>query len=122
MKKNSTVGRGKYSYDLESDLLIFKIEDIPYIKSLEYENLLIDLGPRGTLSGIRIFDASTIFGVLKQSLVDVKNFELTVKITADGISVIIKFSVKRYHKTCEQTFITQELARGMQESEMVYTA
>lgn len=123
MIKNK-LGRGRYTYSFDTDLLIYKIDDIPYQQSLEYENLLIDLGPRGVLSGIRVFDASIVFGVSKQALIDVKNFALIVKITRDSISVIVRFDVKKQSKTktCEQSFVTQELTRGIQESEMVYTA
>ena len=47
-------GKGEYDYDYRNDILLFKIKDRNYLKSLEFENLVIDFDDKGFITGLRI--------------------------------------------------------------------
>ena len=58
----------KFIYDYKEDILLFRITGRNYSKSVELQNLVADIDEEGFVTGIRIFDASKVFGVDKNSL------------------------------------------------------
>ena len=36
-------GKGEYTYDYLNDILLFKIKDRDYLKSLDFDNLIVDI-------------------------------------------------------------------------------
>ena len=121
--KQKMMGRGVYTYDFDNDFLIYKIDEVDYYRSIEHEDLVIDFSKKGLLSGIRVFDASVVFGVSKEALKSVSNFKLITKIAKNGISLRITFETKKQSKikTYEQSFVTQAVNQNILDSDMVYT-
>ena len=73
-------GKGEYTYDYLNDILLFKIKNREYSISIEFENLIVDIDKEGFITGLRIFDASQLFGLSKVALKDVKSFEFNTKV------------------------------------------
>ena len=51
-------GEGEMDYDYINDILFFKVKNREYDRSLEFENLVIDIDSENFIIGIQIFDAS----------------------------------------------------------------
>lgn len=112
--------KGEYSYDYEFDILLFKAKDRDYAKSVDFENLTVDIDTEGFVMGIRIFDASTIFGLSKIALSSIKNFELTTKVEEGVINLQLKFKTVLRNKaitTHGHNFVREALGSHIQDSE-----
>jgi uncharacterized protein YuzE len=57
--------KGEFDYDFVNDILFFKVKNREYEKSLEFDNLVIDLDEEGFIVGLQIFDASEYFRIKK---------------------------------------------------------
>ena len=73
-------GKGEYTYDYRNDILLFKIKNREYVMSIDYENLVVDIDKEGYITGLRIFDASQLFGLERVALKDVKSFEFNTQV------------------------------------------
>lgn len=88
MKKHlNAIGRGAYSYDSRHDILFFKIKERDYSTSLEFDELVIDMDTEGFIMGIRLFDASQILRLDKESLSKIQGFEFSARAESGVISV-----------------------------------
>ncbi len=63
--------KGEMDYDLKNDIRIFKAKNKAYKKSVELENIVLDIDANGSVSGVQIFDASRFFGVKKNNLLKI---------------------------------------------------
>jgi hypothetical protein len=84
-------GKGEYSYDYKNDVLLFKIKDRDYKKSLDFGNLIVDIDKEDFITGLRIFDASKIFEIDKLALKNVREFEFNAKIEERTVTIQLKF-------------------------------
>ena len=83
-------GKGKYTYDNENDIVMFKIKNKEYSHSNEYEEIIVDLDKNRLVSGIRIFDASEILTIKKEYLEECKEIRFNIKIKNDIIELDVK--------------------------------
>lgn len=114
MKQDTSIQTtGKYTYDAEHDLLIIKVDDVRYKRSVEQENLVLDLGQRDAISGIRIIDATSTLRIPKEVLSNVSEWTLTVD-QKQGVACI-RLLLKGYKRKwgifketlqCSQQFLT----------------
>ena len=79
-------GKGEMDYDYVNDILFFKVENREYGKSIEFENMVIDLDNEEYITGIQIFDASVFLGVPK-SYLKINNWQFKAKITPTSIEI-----------------------------------
>ena len=84
-------GKGLYNYDYSNDLLCFKIKDREYMHSIDFGNLILDVDKEGFITGLRIFDASKVFGLSKLALKNVKEFEFNTSAEDNVIKIQLKF-------------------------------
>ena len=80
-------GKGEYKYDYDNDILLFKIKNRDYLKSIEFENITLDMDTEGYITGIRIFDASKILNVTKIALRKISQFEFSTKVEKNVVFV-----------------------------------
>lgn len=85
-------GKGEYVYDYSNDILLFKIRDRDYNISLDFENLIVDVDTKGFITGLRLFDASKIFGLSKLALNSIKQFEFNTKVENKVITIQLRFT------------------------------
>lgn len=91
-------GKGEVSYDYKYDILIFKTKNRNYKQSFEFQNFVMDVDEENFITGIRIFDASKVFGFEKHALRDIVYWEFTANIENNVITVKFKFSCKMRNK------------------------
>ena len=91
-------GRGEIIYDYNYDILTFKIKDTKYKKSIEFQNFVADIDSEDFVTGVRIFDASKVFGMDKYVLQSIVHCEFKSSIENNVITIIFKFSAKIRNK------------------------
>lgn len=84
-------GQGQFLYDFKYDILTFKIKNRDYKMSVEFQNFIIDIDEEGFVTGIRVQDASNVFGVDKYFLKNIAHGEFKSSIESNVINVRIDF-------------------------------
>lgn len=84
-------GKGEVIYNYEDDILLFKIKDRDYMKSVEVDNMVVDIDTEEFITGARVFDASKVFGLQKESLSKIRRLEFNAKIKENTVSIQFKF-------------------------------
>ena len=84
-------GKGEYTYDYLNDILLFKIKDRDYLKSLDFDNLIVDIDKEGFITGMRIFDASKIFNIPKLALKNIKFFKFNARVEDKKVTIQLEF-------------------------------
>ena len=118
-------GQGQYSYDFNNDILLFKTKDRDYAKSLEFENMVIDVDTEGFITGLRLFDASKVFNMDKVVLNNVKGFELNSRVENKVITIQLRFTAEMRNKQIikqGQDFVREALKSNINDSEFVCSA
>ena len=72
--------KGVVDYDYKNDILFFKTNNRSYKKSIELDNIVLDIDQEGLITGIQIFDASIFLKVNKIALKEVLNWEFSTKV------------------------------------------
>ena len=90
-KHLKALGKGECIYDYANDLLLFKIKNRNYLKSLDFDNLVVDIDKQGFITGLRIFDASKIFNIPKLALKDIKSFKFHARIEDKKVTIELEF-------------------------------
>lgn len=82
--------KGRYRYDPEYDTLTYRL-DGRYARSLELDDVVLDLDPDGAIIGLRVFEASSLFGLDRANLAQVSDFRFSAQ-RADGVvSIDVSF-------------------------------
>lgn len=84
-------GKGEFIYNYRNDVLTFRIRDRNYRKSVEFQNFVVDIDEEDFVTGMRIFDASKVFGIDKYILRDIANGEFKASIENGVITITLKF-------------------------------
>ena len=91
MKKKKLTGKGEYIYDYKHDTLTFKMKDRDYKRSIELQNFVIDIDFSNAITGIRVFDASKVFGVNKYLLKNIVHGEFKADVEKNMVTITLKF-------------------------------
>jgi len=112
--------KGEVDYDHTNDILFFKIKDREYDRSLEFENLVIDVDSEDFITGIQIFDASEFLQVDKESLRNIPNWTFKAVISNDKIEVRLNYQTRIKDRIVEKNpIIIWENKSHLPNSEMV---
>jgi uncharacterized protein YuzE len=87
-------GKGKIIYDYKYDTLVFRVEERIYMQSVEFLNFVADIDNKGFVTGIRVFDASKVFGVNKYVLKNIVNAEFKAQVENNTITIILRFAAR----------------------------
>jgi uncharacterized protein YuzE len=121
-------GKGEYDYDYQNDILFFKIKNRIYEKSVEMDDVVVDVDKEGYITGIQIFGASKLLRINRFALKNVKEFELNTKIENKVITVDLRFAVVMRNKVLVQhgqnlmRSTTQDLRDSMASCKVAATA
>ena len=124
MKHLDARGLGEYHYDYDNDIAIFKVKEREYLKSIDFDNFVVDIDTEGFVVGMRIFDASKILKIDKYGLKNMKQWEFNSKIEDNVISLQLRFSYIMRNKeiiTQGEDFIRETIGAGVN-SEVSCTA
>lgn len=117
-------GLGIYNYDYENDLLLFKIKEREYTRSLDFGNLIVDIDKEGFITGLRIFDASEVFRMDKIALKKVKQFEFHTRVEDKVIEIQLRFTAMLRNKAIikqGQDFVRESLESDIKDGEVLCT-
>ena len=91
MKKKKITGKGEFIYDYKYDTLTFKMKDRNYKRSIEIQNFAIDIDDKDLVTGIRVFDASKVFGVDKYVLKNIVHGQFKADVEKKMVTITLKF-------------------------------
>ena len=84
-------GKGMVDYDYKDDTLFFKIKDRHYMKSIDFEDIVLDIDKEGYIIGIQIFGASGFFKLPKLALNNIKYMEFDARAENNIIKLRLLF-------------------------------
>lgn len=117
-------GKGEYTYDYLNDILLFKIKDRDYLKSLDFDNLIVDIDKESFITGMRIFDASKMFNISKLALKNIKSFRFNARVEDKKVTIQLEFIPILRNKPFikqGQNLIREAIGSEVRNSEVVCT-
>ena len=124
MKKRllKAIGDGEYTYDYGNDILLFKIKNRDYMKSIDFENIVVDIDKEGFITGMRVFDASKVLKLAKMALRKIQQFEFNAKAEENVITIQLRFIAVLRNKPIikqGQDFVRESLNSDILDSEVL---
>jgi len=123
MRHLDGTGKGEAKYDYSNDILILKIKGRDYKKSIELDNLVVDFDSEDFIYGLRIFDASKILEIPKESLRNIQKFDFKAMVENNIVSIKLLFVATLRNKELvrQGQDIVREAETQIEDSEMVCT-
>jgi len=100
-KKLDATGDGVIDYDYKEDTLFFKVKGREYKKSIDFDDLVLDIDKEGFVTGVQIFGASKLFSIDKIALNSVKRMEFSANVERNVIKLRLSFMCVRRNKPIE---------------------
>jgi len=120
MNNNVINAKGELDYDLKNDILFFKAKNREYERSIESENLVIDIDNEGLITGLQIMEASEFLELNKPDLLKIPKWRFTALIKNNKIMIRLKFSIEKRNRIIEKSpIIIKELKEKLPDSELV---
>lgn len=111
--------KGETDYDIKHDILFFKTKDREYTRSIEVENLALDIDTHGYVTGIQIFEASKFLNTPKEVLINLAKWKLHTIVYNKRLEVRLFFQVKIRNKIIEKNpIIVESLKEPLPDSEL----
>ncbi len=88
-------------YDYSNDILFFKSKNREYLKSIEFNNIVLDIDKEDFIVGIQILDASKFLRIAKIALRSVPKWQFQANIVDNKIEVRLVFQVVYRSKRIE---------------------
>ena len=118
------IGKGEYTYDYNNDILLFKVKDRDYKKSIDFGNTVVDIDTDDFITGCRIMDASKVFRLPKVQLMKVTEFEFNASAEDKVITLELNFvSVFRNKQVVDkgQNFVRETVDSTITDSTVAAT-
>ncbi len=121
-KERRLEGKGEMDYDYVNDILFFKIVNREYDRSLEFENMVIDIDNEAFIVGLQIFDASKFLGISQTNL-KIRTWQFKAKIMPESIEIRLTCEVNIRNKIRElNPIIVQQNTEQLPNSQMIAAA
>src|SRR3989344_4233543 len=113
-------GKGEANYDYKYDILFFKAAEREYVKSIELENIVLDIDKEGFIVGIQILEASKFLCIDKKMLLKIPRWIFETKVDHGKIEVRLLFKMMLRNKIIEKNpIIIQETTEPLPNSELI---
>lgn len=120
MRKKNLKGTGEVDYDYKHDILFFKTKDREYKKSIELDNIVLDIDSEGFIVGIQIFEASQFLHLSKSVLLKIPNWDFNATVEGQKIEIRLMFQIKIRNKIIEKNpIIMQQISERLPDSKLV---
>lgn len=120
MEKKSLTAKGEIDYDYKHDILFFKTTEREYAKSIELENIVLDIDKEGFIVGIQIFEASKFLDVSKNVLLKIPEWRFQASVNEGRIEIRLMFQVVVRNKIIEKNpIIMESISEPLPNSQMV---
>lgn len=111
---------GEWDYDFKYDILFFKVKDREYLKSIEVDNIVLDLDSEKFLTGVQILEASKFLGMDKMMLREIPNWKFEAKVENNRVEVRLMFQIKIRNKIIEKNpIIMQSINEKLPDSRLI---
>jgi len=123
MEKNRQLyEEGEMDYDYVNDILFFKVKKREYNRSLEFENMVIDIDSENFITGLQIFDASEFLQINRVNLRQIPNWKFQAYIGKGKIEVRLFFQINLRNKILEKNpIIIQKNESNLPSSKVICT-
>jgi len=117
--------KGEFDYDYSHDILFFKVKDREYNRSIELDNMVIDIDEEGFIVGLQIFDASKYFAIERKYLRAAMGWRMqamteNLSESESKVEIRLMFQVMMRNKILQPTpIITQNVHDSLRNSKMV---
>ncbi|MBS3176047.1 DUF2283 domain-containing protein [Candidatus Woesearchaeota archaeon] len=114
-------GKGEFLYDYNNDIPLFKTKKRNYLKSLDFDDLIVDIDEQGFITGLQVFDASKVFNLSKMALKHIKEFVMHTKVENKVINIQLHFTSTLRNKpiiTHGQNFTRESLDLHLKDAEV----
>lgn len=112
-------GKGEVDYDYPHDTLFFKIKDRDYDRSLELDNIVLDIDAEKFITGIQIFEASKFLRTPKLALKNIPHWKFDAHVENNRIEVRLAFQILFRNKIIEKNpIIVEPITESLPESSM----
>jgi uncharacterized protein YuzE len=108
MEKKILKGKGEFNYDYKYDILFFKTSEREYVKSIELENIVLDIDKEGFIVGVQILEASKFLNLKKTILLKIPNWEFSATVNEGRIEIRLMFQIVIRNKIIEKNPIIME--------------
>ena len=108
MKEKYLRAKGESDYDYKYDILFFKTSEREYMKSIELENMVLDIDKEGFIVGVQIMEASKFLNLSKSKLLKIPQWEFQSSVNEGRIEIRLMFQVNVRNKIIEKNPIIME--------------
>ena len=124
MKLKKLKGKGEFDFDFKHDVLFFKTSEREYVKSIELNNIVLDIDKEGFIVGIQIFEASKFLNIDKENLLKIPKWQFTANVYEDNkIEIRLMFQMKVRNKIVEKNpIIIQSVNENLPNSSLICEA
>ena len=124
MEQKRLQGKGEVDYDYKHDILFFKTTEREYVKSLEFDNITVDIDKEDFLVGIQIFEASKFLNLDKKVLLSIPKWRFDANVyDGNKIDIRLVFRIKVRNKIVEKNpIILQSIDEKLPNSSLVCEA
>ena len=120
MKPKTLKGKGQFDYDYKHDILFFKTAEREYDRSIELENIALDIDKEDFIVGIQIFEASEFLSIKKEILLKIPHWEFKASVNEGIIEVRLAFKIVVRNKIIEKNpIIMQPVSKSLPSSQLV---
>ena len=101
--------------------MFFKVKDREYVKSIELDNIVIDIDSEQFITGIQIFEASKFLRIDKAFLTKMPTWEFNATIKDNKVELRLTFTVVARNKIIEKIspIIIEKVEDSLPNSEML---
>lgn len=120
MKERHLEEKGICDYDYKHDILFFKIKNRKYDRSIELDNIILDIDKEDFIVGIQIFEASKFLLIPKSYLLKIPKWRFSAKSEEGKIEVRLDFQMIIRNKIIgKNPIIIQPIQEELPNSELV---
>lgn len=115
--------KGEVDYDYKHDILFFKTLNRTYSKSIELNNVVLDIDDQDFVVAIQIMEAAKFLNIDKKTLLKIRQWKFEVIVSEGIIQLKLFFEITRRNKIIEKNPIIMQPTQGaMKNSELICTA
>ena len=111
--------KGEVDYDYKNDILFFKAKEREYKRSIEMNNIILDVDKEGFITGLQIIEASKYLNISKDNLLKIPKWNLNTVVDNKILEIRLLFQINYRNKTIEKNpIITQHIEEELPNSEL----
>ena len=100
-KNRNLEKEGECDYDYLNDILFFKVKDREYAKSIELDNIVVDVDEEEFVVGAQIFNPSELFSLPKETLRNVRKWQFQASVDQNRLELKLVFQTMFRNKIIE---------------------